>query len=93
VLAWVFRRCDVEAGARETPIGMIPAPEDLDLTGLKLDPTALNDVLEVDNEAVRAELLQVREWLTKFGERLPEDFRRQLASVEQRLSARPYKPA
>jgi len=81
VLAWIFRRCDGDAEAHETPIGLVPAPEDLDLTGLKLPPSARNDVLEVNHREVRAELQQIREWLTRFGERLPTEFRDQLTSL------------
>jgi phosphoenolpyruvate carboxykinase (GTP) len=86
VLAWVFRRCDGDAEARETPIGLIPAPADLDLTGLKLAPNALNDVLEVDHDAVRAELPQTKEHLTQFAERLPNEFQQQLRQLESTLS-------
>ena len=86
VLAWIFRRCDGDAEAHETPIGLVPAPEDLDLTGLKLSPNALKDVLEVDHDAVRAELLQIREYLTQFGERLPVEIHEQLERVESQRS-------
>ena len=34
VLAWIFRRCDGEAEANETPIGYVPEPEHLELDGL-----------------------------------------------------------
>jgi phosphoenolpyruvate carboxykinase (GTP) len=87
VLAWIFRRCDSEADAIETPIGLIPASKDLDLAGLKLATSALKDVLEVDRDAVRAELLQIREYLTPFGERLPLEYHKQLAQLKDRLSA------
>jgi phosphoenolpyruvate carboxykinase (GTP) len=86
VLAWIFRRCDNDVEARETPIGLTPAPADLNLSGLELAPGALNDVLEVDHEAVRAELPQIREYLTRFGERLPAELRTQLTRIERRLS-------
>jgi phosphoenolpyruvate carboxykinase (GTP) len=86
VLAWVFSRCDGDSHAVETPIGLVPAPEDLDLTGLKLPREALNHVLEVNDREVRDELLQVREWLTPLGERLPHEFQRQLTRLEGQLS-------
>ena len=86
VLAWIFRRCDNDAEAHETPIGLTPSPADLDLSGLELAPSAINDVLEVDHEAVRAELPQLREYLTRFGERLPAELRQQLARIERHLS-------
>jgi phosphoenolpyruvate carboxykinase (GTP) len=86
VLAWIFRRCDNDAEARLTPIGLTPSPADLDLSGLELAPSAINDLLEVDHEAVRAELPQIREYLTRFGERLPAELRQQLARIERQLS-------
>jgi phosphoenolpyruvate carboxykinase (GTP) len=86
VLEWVFRRCDDDAGARETPIGLVPTPGDLDLGGLELTPTALAEILEVDRGAVRAELRLIRSYLSQFGERLPGEFGIQLARIERRLS-------
>ena len=56
VLEWVFRRCDGEGEAVETPIGLVPAEGDLDTEGLDLDPAALRELLTVDEEAARAEL-------------------------------------
>ena len=82
VLAWVFRRCDDDAEARETPIGLIPVAEDLNLDGLQLAPTAINDLLAFDRGAMRAELTQIREYLTQFGERLPAEFLEQLTRIE-----------
>jgi phosphoenolpyruvate carboxykinase (GTP) len=86
VLEWVFRRCDNDAEARETPIGLIPGPMDLNLSGLELAPRALHELFEVDHAAVRAELPQIRDYLDQLGERLPAEFRTQLARIERRLS-------
>ena len=41
VLAWIFRRCDGEAEAVETPIGLVPAEGALDTDGLDLSAEAL----------------------------------------------------
>ncbi len=87
VLEWIFRRCDNNGQARETPLGLIPAPADLDLRGLELAPAALDEILDVDHAAVSAELGQIRDYLTKFGERLPVELMTQLNSLE-RLTAR-----
>jgi phosphoenolpyruvate carboxykinase (GTP) len=86
VLAWVFGRCDNDVQARETPIGLIPAAADLNLSGLALAPSALEKVLEVDPSAVRAELPQISEYLTRFGERLPPELITQLTRIERQLS-------
>jgi len=86
VLAWVFRRCDNDAEAHETPIGLVPTPADLNLSGLQLAPGAIRDVLHVDHGAVRADLLQIRKYLTQFDERLPAELPQQLARIESKLS-------
>ena len=86
VLAWIFRRCDNDASARATPIGLIPAPADLDLSRLDLAPSVLDVLLEVDDDAVRAELTQVSDFLAQFGERLPAEFRDQLARLAHQVT-------
>jgi phosphoenolpyruvate carboxykinase (GTP) len=85
VLAWIFRRCEGTARARETPIGLIPTPEDLDTTGLNLPVGALARVLEVEDDELRAELPHLREHLAQFGTQLPVELRIQLEHLERRL--------
>ena len=85
VLAWIFRRCAGVAQARPTAIGLVPTPADLDLSGLELAPGAAEELLEVDPDAVRAELPQVCKHLSRFGERLPPELVAQLAGTEERL--------
>jgi phosphoenolpyruvate carboxykinase (GTP) len=86
VLAWVFRRCQGNAGGRETPVGYVPAPEDLDTDGLDIPPAALEELLTVDEDQLRAELPQVHQYLAQFGDRLPQEVRAQLERLEQRLT-------
>jgi phosphoenolpyruvate carboxykinase (GTP) len=86
VLAWVFRRCDDEADAVETPIGRLPAEGSLETEGLDVSEEALRELLAFDADAWRAQLPQVRDHLAKFGDRLPEPLRRQLADLESQVS-------
>src|SRR3954447_23206001 len=85
VLEWIFRRCDGEAEAVETPAGLVPAPGALNVEGLDLAPAALEELLTVDAEQVKEELPQVHEHLAKFGDRLPEQVHAQLEALEERL--------
>jgi phosphoenolpyruvate carboxykinase (GTP) len=87
VLEWIFRRCDGEAEATETPIGLVPAPDALNVEGLDLAPEALEELLTVDVEQLREELPQVHEHLARFGEHLPKQVRAQLEALEQRLGS------
>jgi phosphoenolpyruvate carboxykinase (GTP) len=89
VLEWVVRRCEGSAGAAETPIGLIPRPEDLDTERLDIAPEALEELLAFDAESVRAELPQVREHLARFGDNLPAAVRAQFDALERALSPDP----
>jgi phosphoenolpyruvate carboxykinase (GTP) len=84
VLAWVFRRCDGEAEANETPIGYVPEPQHLELNGI--DPAAVAEALSVDLDEARAELDQTQEHLARFGDRLPKPIRDQFQALKERLS-------
>jgi phosphoenolpyruvate carboxykinase (GTP) len=86
VLAWIFRRLDGKADARETPIGCVPRPEDLDTEGLDLSPEKLDELLSVDEEGLRKELEQIGEHLAKFGDRLPGEVRAQFEALEAKLA-------
>ena len=86
VLEWVFRRCDGDAEASETPIGLVPAEGALNTEGLDLSPDALRTLLSVDTDALKAELTQVREHLAKFGDSLPAPIRKHFDALEERLA-------
>ncbi len=87
VLAWIFRRCEGKADAVETPIGLVPSQGEggIDLTGLEVSPDAMAQLLEVDPEAWKQQLPQMREHYARFGDRLPAEMRSQLEALEQRL--------
>jgi phosphoenolpyruvate carboxykinase (GTP) len=71
VLRWILGRCRGEAAAVRTPIGLLPTPESLDLSGLRLADGALDSLLSVDVAAWKAELDDQEQFFTKFGDRLP----------------------
>jgi phosphoenolpyruvate carboxykinase (GTP) len=85
VLAWIFRRCDGEADAEETPMGLVPAQGALDTEGLDLSQDELAELLKVDPDEWRAQLPQVHEHYAKFGDSLPAELRSQLEALERRL--------
>ena len=85
VLAWVFRRCEDDAEARETPVGLLPTPDSLDLSGLDIDAATIEAVLDVDLDEWRAEIPLIREFFEEFGDRLPAELRDALDGLEGRL--------
>jgi phosphoenolpyruvate carboxykinase (GTP) len=87
VLEWMFRRCDGEAEVEETPIGLLPAPGDLDTTGLDMPAEDLVELLRVDAAAYVLEMPQFEEHYSRFGDRLPAELASQLANLRSRLGA------
>jgi phosphoenolpyruvate carboxykinase (GTP) len=86
VLEWIFRRCDDDAEARDTPIGRVPTPESLDTEGLDIPDEQLEEILEVDVEQWKQELPPIREFFDEFGDRLPSEISAQLDALEERLN-------
>jgi phosphoenolpyruvate carboxykinase (GTP) len=90
VLKWMLDRIEGKVGARETPIGLVPEPDGLTLDGLVLAPGALEELLAVNTEEWGKDLNSVREFMNKFGERLPVEIHQQIEHQGQRLErARP----
>ncbi|HET7121205.1 MAG TPA: phosphoenolpyruvate carboxykinase (GTP) [Solirubrobacterales bacterium] len=85
VLEWVFRRCDGEAEAVETPVGLLPAEGEINTEGLEISDEAMRDLLSVDLDLVREQLPQVKEHLARFGDKLPAEVSAQLEALERRL--------
>jgi phosphoenolpyruvate carboxykinase (GTP) len=85
VLEWIFRRCDGEADAVESPIGLVPTPESLNTDGLECSADDIEHLLEVNADQVRAQLPQVEEHLARFGDRLPDEVRAQFQALRERL--------
>jgi phosphoenolpyruvate carboxykinase (GTP) len=85
VLEWIFRRCDGDAEAVETPIGLVPAEGEINLDGLEVGDDAMRELLTVDAAKVRRQLPQVEEFLSQFGDRLPGEIGEQLEALRQRL--------
>ena len=89
VLAWIFRRCDGRAEAIETPIGLVPpvGAGGIGTEGLDVSDQQMEMLLSVDPAEWREQLPAIEEHYAKFGDRLPQALREQLAELRRRLSA------
>jgi phosphoenolpyruvate carboxykinase (GTP) len=86
VLSWMLERVAGRAGARETAIGNLPRPQDLNLSGLDIKPEVVEELLSVKQDAWRKEAADIRAYLGEFGARAPKAMYAELDAVEQRLS-------
>ncbi|MGO9803228.1 MAG: phosphoenolpyruvate carboxykinase (GTP) [Steroidobacteraceae bacterium] len=85
VLAWMLERCAGQAGAVDSAIGHLPRSEDLNTAGLSLSDEARAALCSVDATVWRKEIAEVREYLGRYGSRLPPALLAELQATEQRL--------
>ncbi len=85
VLEWVFNRVEGNAQAVETPIGLLPTMDSLDVVGVNVTPADMAELLNVNVDEWRAEVPGIREYYAKFGERLPDALHAQVDELAQRL--------
>jgi phosphoenolpyruvate carboxykinase (GTP) len=85
VLKWVVERLDGKAEAVETPVGLVPAPGALDVTGLDMTEEQVTKALAVKLEDWETELPLIEEWFTKFGDRLPSQLQDELNTLKTRI--------
>ena len=85
VLEWVFERVAGRAAGIETPIGIIPTRDALNLDGLSIDERDVTELLTVNSDEWRAEVPLIREHFAQFGDRLPAELHAQVDALEARL--------
>jgi phosphoenolpyruvate carboxykinase (GTP) len=85
VLKWVFERCAGKATGVETPIGVVPGANELDLSGLALDREDVAELLAVDRAGWANEVPLIREYYATFGARMPKELVGELDALEKRL--------
>jgi phosphoenolpyruvate carboxykinase (GTP) len=86
VLKWAIERIEGRAAAVETPIGHVPTPDSLDVTGLDLTRDQVEKVLAVDPAEWRDEVPQIQEWFDKVGtDKVPAMLWTELDALRARL--------
>ena len=85
VIDWILKRCDGEVDAQETPIGYLPYPKDIDISGTDLTEEKLAEILDVDKIAWYYEAADIEQFYKKFGDRLPEKLAKQLRLLKKNL--------
>ena len=85
VLKWIIERMEGTAAATETPIGHVPAADQIDIDGIAEPLADVEASLHVDLDEWRAELPLIEEWFDKVGEKLPTSMRDEFEALKQRL--------
>jgi phosphoenolpyruvate carboxykinase (GTP) len=87
VLKWAIERIEGKAAATDTPIGRVPTPDALDVSGLDVDIEAVRAVVDVDVDEWRTEIPDIEAWFENVGPQLPSSMSDELSSLKQRLDA------
>jgi phosphoenolpyruvate carboxykinase (GTP) len=86
-LRWVISRVHGETDARESEIGYLPYPKDIDTTGIDVSPAVMDELLSVDREGWLKAAEGQREFFRQFGDRLPQELCQENAALDKRLKA------
>ena len=85
VLDWILKRTEGDAEAVETPIGYVPRPEDIDLSGLDMTTQDVADLLTVDKALWKEDAANIEEFYAKFGDKLPKALAAELETLKKNL--------
>ena len=87
VLEWIFKRCDGAVDAVETPIGLLPTLDGLNLDQLGLSEDAIASLLRVDADGWMAELPLIEDYYASFGEHVPQELKEEREELKRKLEA------
>ncbi|MEZ8217735.1 phosphoenolpyruvate carboxykinase (GTP) [Candidatus Fervidibacteria bacterium JGI MDM2 SSWTFF-3-K9] len=85
VLKWIVDRVKGKVDARETPIGLIPKFEDLELDGLNISSEQLEKLFAINPDEWQIEMADIRKFFEQFGERLPKELWEEFNALAKRL--------
>ncbi len=74
VLKWIVDRVNGKTSAVESPIGWMPRYEDLEWEGLDFSKQDFEQIMEVDREAWKKEVLAHEELFARLYDKLPKEF-------------------
>ncbi len=80
VLKWIVDRCHGRAYARETTVGWMPRPEDIDIEGIDVTLADIRELETVSTDEIKQEILLQEELFLKIAGELPKEmiFQREL---------------
>jgi phosphoenolpyruvate carboxykinase (GTP) len=86
VLKWICERIEGTAAAVETPIGILPAADAIDVSGTKVTAADMQELLRVDVEGWKKEVASIEESYKPYGAKLPYALRAELDALKARLA-------
>jgi phosphoenolpyruvate carboxykinase (GTP) len=73
IIRWIVERVNGKTGAVQSPLGRIPRYEDIEWTGMEdFSKEKFSDIVNVDRELWKKEIVLHEEFFNKLGDRLPK---------------------
>jgi len=87
VLKWICERVSGEGKAVKTPIGYMPTADAIDVNGLDVSDSDMQELLKVNKDEWLNEVESIKGHYANYGAKLPAELQNQLAALEARLKA------
>ncbi len=84
-LKWMVERIEGKVDAIDTPAGLLPKVEDIDVEGLDIDPDVLEQVVSYRENEWKDELPRIRRWLRSLGRKVPQELNDELWHVAMKV--------
>jgi phosphoenolpyruvate carboxykinase (GTP) len=85
VIKWMIDRIEGKTGARESEIGLFPQEDAMDLSGLDIKKETMDELLSLNKEDWKKEVVMIEEFYNKFGDKIPKDLRDYLKELKEKL--------
>jgi len=85
VLKWIIDRAKGKVGGKETLLGWVPKPGDLDLSGLDIHSEAIRQATDINQGEWKNELESLDDFFKQFGKTMPESLQLQRHLLLSRL--------
>jgi phosphoenolpyruvate carboxykinase (GTP) len=85
VIAWVIGKVAGEVIGSDSALGKLPAPGELNLSGLDIDQATLDQLFEIDSKSWSAEIETIKDFFGEFGNQLPNELFQELSELEKRI--------
>lgn len=85
VLKWIVDRVNNRVGAKETPLGLIPHLQDLDLDRLNIPKERMQMLFEINPPDWQGEVEDIEKFFRQFGQHLPQEIWQEFNNMKQKL--------
>ncbi|MDO8432435.1 MAG: phosphoenolpyruvate carboxykinase (GTP) [Candidatus Binatus sp.] len=89
VLKWMLDRIHDRVEGRETPVGIVPNEDELDLKGLDISKDAARAALAINPQEWKAELESAGEFFKRIGRTMPKELEERREAILAELNGAP----